>query len=266
MQRLFWGFEVVSPWPEIFPKGRILNAEQRHMTLLFLGKTDPSKLIESLVDFPPIPFKLGLVGKFNEALFLPSKRHPNVLAWGVEWWDQSDQLISFQKDIAIWHLERKLIENPTRDHHFLPHVTLCRDPKNLEEWEKTFTPLPMMIKNFHLYESLGNSQYKPLYTFPLAIPFEEIEHTADIAFNIFGDSLDQIRIHALSALSFHYPALANYYESANGFRSLDEVIENLNKIISKVDQEISCPYKAISYHGDILISDGIMNWEMIVDV
>ena len=55
-----------------------------------------------------------------------------------------------------------------------------------QEWLDHFTPLPFFVKAIHLYQSLGNLQYQSLWESPLLSPFEELEHTADIAFLIRG--------------------------------------------------------------------------------
>lgn len=264
-KRLFWGFEVLAPWPEEYPQGRLINNTSRHITVTFLGNVDHLKFLESLPDIPPIPFKIGLVGAFNKCSFFPSARHPNVTAWEIDWWDDPTELFSFQKDFSNWHKSKQLIIHEKEV--YLPHTTICRSPKNLEEWKKAFHPLPMMIKDFHLYESLGNLQYKPLFTYPIKPPFEEIEHTADIAFRVRGKDLAQLRTHAFAAIIFKYPDLLSYFIPKKNVLNLDEIIVDLNQMISSADVDIGSPIKAISYHGKVeLEEDTNISWEMIIDV
>ena len=42
--RLFFGMEIVSPWLEQLPNGRIIETEYRHLTLAFLGETNMPEL------------------------------------------------------------------------------------------------------------------------------------------------------------------------------------------------------------------------------
>lgn len=264
MKRLFWGLEVAAPWPTDLPPGRILETSSRHLTLAFLGHTDYTKMTDALLSIPPIPFKVGFVGKFNKCIFLPH-RHPHVAAWHVEWWDRQEKLELFQHDLIDWIKKHDLPVDDKYD--LLPHVTICRDPKNHAEWERTFMPLPLMTKDLHLYESIGNLKYQPCFSYTVKPPFEEVEHTADIAYKIRGENLLQLYRHAYTALAFKFPSLLDYPFDEVAIHNLDDIIISLNIIIGKVDQEKGCPFKAISFHGDIALEeDALLKWEMIVDV
>jgi RNA 2',3'-cyclic 3'-phosphodiesterase len=37
-------------------------------------------------------------------------------------------------------------------------------------------------------------------------------------------------------------------------------------MVTASDVEVGCPFKAVSYHGEIHESNGLLQWEMIVDV
>lgn len=262
VKRLFFGIEVVAPWPENYPKGRLLEASHRHMTLAFLGNVPAQKVLDLLPDFPPIPLKIGLAGRFDRCLFLPP-HHPHVVAWHVDWIDDPRPFLEHQSMLALWlrsngfHIDER---------EFLPHVTICRSPFYPREWKKEFHPLPCFCKDIHLYESVGNLKYEPRWSLPLKAPFEEIEHTADIAFAIHGESISQLHRHAQLALAFRFPLLLNYLEQCE-VGSLEDCVIALNEIVTRADGDIGCPFKAISFHGELYTeTDGTLTWEMIVDV
>lgn len=262
-KRLFFGLEVISPWPDSLPQGRLLEESHRHLTLAFLGNTDFSKLSVVLPSIPLPSFTMGLVGKFDKCLFLPEK-HPHVVAWHVEWMDNADALGSYQKTLTHWLMSQDFL--PKSESQFLPHVTLCRKPFIKKNWEKSFETLPLIAKDIHLYESLGGLKYRPIWTQSFIAPFDEIDHTADIAFWIRGKNLDQLYIHAQTALAFHSPILMNYFLNQGSIDTLDSIIARLNGAITRADSEIGCSLKAVSYHGHILEKNNILEWEMIVDV
>lgn len=228
MARLFFGMEVFCPWPDEFPSG------DRHLTLAFLGDTN----MPDLHSFPKPPFSIGVAGFFNKPLKLA-----HVIAWHVQWLQKG--IDEYQKELTAWL--------GIKD-RFLPHVTITR---NLD-WQHDFQPLPLYVQNINLYESLGHSKYKILWQYPMLAPFEEIEHTADIAFIVRGN----LYLHAQLALAFHYPQMIRYFDfqKIDGF---DEIVTALNQILARVDSEIGCPFKAVSFHGE---KTPLGEWEMIVDV
>ncbi len=77
-------------------------------------------------------------------------------------------------------------------HDFNPHITIARAPFEKEAWKKEFSPLPLILTDLHLYESKGNLEYVSLWKHSLQTPFEEIEHTADIAYHVYGESFAQL--------------------------------------------------------------------------
>lgn len=236
--RLFFGMEVVSAWPENFPSGRILLENHRHLTLAFLGESN----MPDVRSFPKPPFSIGLSGYFDQCLCLS-----HVIAWHIHWLEEG--VVAYQQELASWlHLKQD----------FLSHVTLSRKPYVEKEWKEHFMPLPLYVKNINLYESMGYSQYKTLWQYPLLAPFEEIEHTADIGFIIRGNHY----LHAQLALAFHFPPLVRYFD-VSPKTDLDEIVPALNAIIARADSEIGCPFKAVSFHGTISQNQ---EWEMIVDV
>ncbi len=264
-KRLFFGIEVCAPWPSNLPaEGRILDPLHRHMTLAFLGQTDYQKIQEALPNFQVPSFKVGFTGQFDRCLFLPPY-HPSVLAWHVGTLDKKTAIEHYHRQLIDW---LKSLDLPVTDRKgFLPHVTLCRHPKNKKSWLESFIPLPMIAYKIHLYESLGYSQYVSCWEYSLQPPFEEISHTADIAYRVYGESLEEIYHHAYTALAFAYPPILAFPLDNIQVNNLDDVVIQLNDVVSKMDQEMGCPFKAVSLHGNIRKeTNNILTWEMIIDV
>lgn len=263
-KRLFFGIEVKAPWPIHLPSGNLLKPEDRHATLAFLGEVPYKPLLEKIHQHLPLPsFKVGLAGIFSDCLLLPP-RHPHVAAWNVQWKDNSEPLIKYREILIDWLKDQKF-QLKEHEGEWLCHVTLCRQPQDHKDWKKSFKPLPMIFDKLHLYESLGHSQYQPLWSHSFIPPFQEIEHTADIAFSINGENITQIHRHAQTALAFRYPSLLPYL-NPHPLEQLDDIIMDLNEMIAKADSDIGCPFKAISYHGQIDTKETFLQWEMIVDV
>jgi len=258
MNRLFLGLEVNAPWPSNYPAGRMVENSSRHITLAFLGNVEKVPVLELLKEMPTPPFSVGTAGFFDHCLFLPQHR-PHVVSWHVHWLD--NLFTAFQQELASWWRDQQY-EIDRRE--FLPHVTVARSPFTPDQWKQHFQKLPLITSHIHLYQSMGNLVYQPQWTYQLTPPFEEIDHTADKAFNIYGHNLQQLHQHAQIALAFLYPPLLNYLiETIDS--SLDDIIIALNDMISLADQEISCPLKAVSFHGKIE-GCNLLKWEMIVDV
>lgn len=233
-KRLFIGAEVWAPWPKEEPRGRHILPENRHLTLEFLGNVKPPEL-------RPPRLTTALVGKTDKLVFLP-KKEERIAAYHIEFYGE---------DLLKSYIGKE----------YLPHVSVARAPFNKKEWEENFTPLPVIIPAIHLYMSIGNLTYKPLATHKLPLPFVEIEHAADIAFHIYGNTLAEIFLHAQIALAFKFPPLLKYVNEGKP-TSLDEIIMALNVIVALTDQDMGCPFKAVSFHGEYKNN----SWEMIVDV
>ena len=259
-KRLFFALEVAAPWPEAFPKGRLLEEGCRHMTLAFLGQV-PYDSLKALLPQLPLPsFQLGPVGRFDRCLFLPQRR-PRVVAWEVHWYG-GERLLAYQKLLSGWlrkhgcSIEERL---------FLSHVTLARWPFDKEGWSRLSYQLPMIGRAIHLYESLGNLRYEPRWSFALTPVFEEISHTADLAFKIRGENNQQLFLHAQLALAFSFPPFLSFVAEGSP-QSIEEIILELNGLVSRADAVIGVPFKAVSYHGNVVDCEGVLEWEMIVDV
>lgn len=228
------------------------------MTLAFLGEREPVEVIDALTScLPPLP-KIGPVGYFDDCLFLPTHTI-RTCSWHVHLMTQNDSLSLTQKA-----LQSHFVPEETRP--FLPHVTIARMPFNKAAWQKAFTKLPLAGSAIHLYESVGNLRYKPIHSLPLILPFEEFEHTADMAYKVRALSLNDLYKTAAIALSFRYPAFLQFINPTATCSALDDVIRELNMMIAKADSEVGCPIKAVSYHGQIATEGDILEWEMIVDV
>jgi 2'-5' RNA ligase len=264
LKRMFFALDVKAPWPEKMPMGRFLDEEHRHITLSFLGHADFGKMQKSLDRFPYPPFKVGFAGVFSELLLLPP-RHPHVAAWKVQWIDDAISLEPYQKILEAWLLEEGFMPD-IRD-NFLPHVTICRSPFHPRQWEKAFRPLPMIASGLHLFESMGSLRYLPLWSCPVKPPFEEYEHTADVAYRIYGESILQLKKHAYVALAFKSPEILTHLSINKAEPAgVEDIIIDLNEAIARVDEQMGTPFKAVSFHGDIQEEEGVLKWEMIVDV
>lgn len=263
LKRLFFGFEVHAPWPEEFPSGRMLAPSDRHMTVAFLGNVSYAKVTGLLQEFPKPPFTIGSGGIFDKCLFLPD-RHPHAVAWRVQFCNSSSTVNEYQTECVNW-LEAQGFSLRNAE-SFLPHVTLCRTPFKEKQWQQSFATLPFYIKDFHLYDNLGNSIYRPVWTIPLQSPFEVLEHKADMLFLIRGETIRQLYWHAQIALSFHYPLLTPYISEEIKVEEIEEVVTALNALVSRADQEIGCPFKAVSFHGELLRDEYGLKLEMIIDV
>lgn len=256
---------MIANWPQHLPKARILKEEVRHITLAFLGSCPLAPLSQLLPFFPKPPFVIGPAGIADRLLFLPSSS-PRVAATHVIWQKDVDVLGAYRKEMINWLSSH---EHTLDKRSFLPHITLARAPFDKEEWENSFHPFAFYLKGLHLYESLGNLNYESLWNISWLEPFEELDHTADIAFAIRGETVQQIHYNAQIALSVHCPELIKYFTSELE-DSLDKIIISLNALITRMDIEEGSPFKAVSFHGKLkLFSEGsyhFFTWEMIVDV
>lgn len=263
-KRVFFGFEIQALWLDLPKEKKIISENNRHITLLFLGENDINQINNFLKDLPKSDFEIGLVGYFNKCLFLPPK-DPRLVAYQADFFEKNYLIERFQKDLFDFFKNRNF---PLKqNNNFLPHVTICRNNFNLQSWKNSFKYLPLYIKSFNFYESLGNSEYNTLWKRDYINPFEEIPHTADIAFNIKGKTFSDLLYNSFIALSFKSIDFLLYYKELKPVESIDDVIINLNEIVTKAEIDgIFVPFKAISFHSKIEKTNDILNWEMIVDV
>ncbi|MBS0605088.1 MAG: hypothetical protein JSS60_08675 [Verrucomicrobia bacterium] len=260
--RLFFGAQVEAPWPKDYPPGRMIEEETRHVTLAFLGDTSLPALQALLPSAPLPPFLIGPAGIGNTLIFLPPDKN-RVAALSVQWLDPSAAFNIYQKQFTIW---LKASGYSLEERPYFPHITIARGPFDKKSWQDHFAPLPFFVKAIRLYQSIGNLHYRSLWDVPLLSPFEEFEHTADIAFLVRGSTPQELHRNAQLALAFKFPSLVPFF-SARLQGTLDEIIIALNEIVGTADAECGCPFKAVSFHGQIKVDENnLLNWEMIVDV
>lgn len=264
-KRFFFGFEIETLWPKIPQEKKLISEKNRHITLLFLGDVLAEDVEKHLNFLPLFDFKIAPVGFFDKILFLP-KNQPRLVAYKANFMDKNQKIEKFQKDLFDFFKNKK--KSIKQNQNFLPHVTICRNNFSKDLWEQSFEPFAFYIKSFNLFESLGHSEYKTLWRAKNLIkPFNEIPHTADIAFEIKGVNFSDLLYNAFIALSFKEKKILNFYKELKNVYSIDDVIINLNEIVTIAEiQGIHMPFKAISFHSDIKTEKDILTWEMIVDV
>lgn len=260
--RFFIAFDVQAPWPKKLPAGRILEPDHRHLTLAFLGQHSRVQVLEQMQDFPTPPFSVAPVGVFDKLLLLPH-HHPRVAAWHAHWPQFSPVLETYHRQCRDFLLDQnyKLDLRPLK-----PHVTLARKPFSPRQWREAFCPLPFYVSSLNLYESLGHCRYQSAWELPFLPPFQEMEHTADLAFQVLGRNPSEILAAAQTALSFSFPEMTPFIAPLPDPLSLDDVILALNEWITRVDIAIGSPCKAVTYSGTLKTNPSHLSWEMIVDV
>jgi 2'-5' RNA ligase len=144
-----------------------VKPEHIHLTLRFLGDTDPEKvsalgagLGQIACQHPPFPLRLGNCGAF------PNLRRPRVLWVGL---GESDALLKLRK--AVEHFARSL--GWERDaQEFKPHLTLgrAREGGSVPQEVPAVPPLEFQADKLELIESRlrpEDPEYLTLYRAPL---------------------------------------------------------------------------------------------------
>ena len=252
MKRLFFGLEPILPSLDL-PKGRLLQEKDRHLTLVFLGNKEQTKVLDYLQKHFTNPFSFSPLARSDSLVFLSS-----VAALNIHFLTQKDPLIELKNTVS----QAFNIEDPRE---WISHITLCREPMEKRSWEEYNLDIPCLFKAFHLYESLGHSSYKPLWSSPIPPVYRQLPHTADYAFEIYGFDFTGLFIHACYAISLEFPLLFSMMQPFE-CNSLDDVIDRLNAWISRVDIEKGSPIKAVSHHAKLNHHQGKLIWEMILDV
>lgn len=260
-QNNFLGMEVLAPWPLHFPRGRILPETSRHFTLAFLGPIDVEALIIHLnSSMPKLKTPIGFVGMLNEVIFFP-----HVVAYNVQVYHQEVLLKKYQHELVEW-LNTLGFPPKNQERAWLNHVTIARSPFDEKAWKREFVPIPFLTHTLCLYQSVGNLTYEKKWSLDLLAPFEELSHTADIAFRIRGLNFPMLKSHAEMALAFRFPNLIHYFDEYRGVERVEQLIQHLNRAITMADSKEGSPLKSVSLHGEIVEKDGLLEWEMICDV
>ncbi len=263
MKRLFFGFELIAPWNDLPLSKRLLPPERRHLTLAFLGDVEEENLLSHIVEIPKPPFLVGKCGVLDTLTFLP-KRHPRLVSFHADLGSHFNACKEYAAALENWLIT--LGYSFHQDREWLPHATISREATQFDRWKSHFTPLPFYFDKLQLYQSFPQMDYRPLRTVEMLKPFEELEHTADIAFLVRGETIEEIQKNAFIALAFKAPSLLHYPLHMQ-FKSQEEIVKGLNQSLASLDSCEGSPLKAVSYHGEIsTIAPNQLEWEMIIDV
>jgi RNA 2',3'-cyclic 3'-phosphodiesterase len=160
----------VGPLKSESPGARWSKPEAMHVTLKFLGPTDPQKLesariiLANIISLQPISLQFRGIG------FFPDDKRPRVLWCGIE---ATPNL--FELAAAIENSLASLGFEPEA-RRFTPHLTLARlnSATHVEKLIRAAAPLKSYDfgaareSEFHLFESVlkpSGSEYKKLATF-----------------------------------------------------------------------------------------------------
>lgn len=246
-KNVFFGLQALLPaWVKGLPKGRIVPANSRHMLLAFLGKVS-EELFASLAIKLEDTQQIAATGIASRVIFTP-----DTVALDIE-------LITGAK--MVYTLADKLKTGEP----FYPHVTLARTPVAIHAWKQWFFPLPLIFPKLCLYSSEGELAHRSLAEKPFWLPFEQKEHTADLAVLVRGRNFSELAFHALLSLAFQAPEMLEgaFIPQVD---SLVDVIAFLNQRIFSLDRKFGLPFKAVTHSGHAEELNGYLTWEMIVDV
>jgi RNA 2',3'-cyclic 3'-phosphodiesterase len=163
--------EVISHLTALAPRVKWVRAKNLHVTLKFLGNTDPAKL-QPLENALSIIRSNGFVTlNFQGLSFFPNEKRPRVFWAGMEA-TPNLKTIAAGVDQAVHNLGFPLDERP-----FTPHLTLARfDPPGIapklsaaiaENASRSFGSTT--TNQFHLIESRvkpNGAEYTTLRSFP----------------------------------------------------------------------------------------------------
>lgn len=119
MDRFFIAFIVEAPWPRQLPAARLLESEERHLTLAFIGKETLEKVVHSFKALAQLSLPFGFCGLFDSLLFLP-KNSSRVVAYHAQI-PNEEELNEFVRKVH----ERMSLAMQRK---WLPHVTVGRSP------------------------------------------------------------------------------------------------------------------------------------------
>lgn len=243
-RRLFLAFEVCFPELEGLPQGRVIARKDLHMTLAFLGHLPWEQVSKDMEDLPRPKFSVSPAGMFEKVLFLPQKK-PRVVAWSASWQSQQNNILLYQQQLTSWLKGRGY---PLEKRKFLPHVTVARAPFSQQEWEESFLPWPVFAKSLHLYETVGNLCYEPVWTHSLQVPFEKEPGLL----KIYGESFEDLFSHSFIALVMENIHKLNRNDAAELTQAIACVREQLRPAFEKLKNS-----KQVKNVGD-----GVLCWEI----
>jgi RNA 2',3'-cyclic 3'-phosphodiesterase len=155
----------------IAPQTKWVRPDNLHVTLKFLGETDPQRLNDIISALRSVRSPQPVSLEFRGLGFFPNEKRPRVLWIGM---DSSSNLKTLAQDIdqAVHRLGFSL-ENKT----FTPHLTLARFntpglPPSLAAAVKQYSSRnfgSLVAKEFHLIESKlkpNGAEYTTLQSFP----------------------------------------------------------------------------------------------------
>jgi 2'-5' RNA ligase len=263
VKRLFFAFKVEAPFYEKIYPARHLDKEDIHVTIVFIGNWPIEKYQEIKKNIPLSPFSFAPSAIGDKLLLLPFD-NPSCMTMHLTLRDEEKKKLEDFRCILINYIASFDIQIELRP--LLLHTTLARKPFDASIWLKHFKKVPILLTKFCLYESVGQLKYNILWEQNLMRPFEEVDHTAGIAFAIYGHCIQDLYINAQMALSFLNPDFTQFINYKK-IDSLEKIIHELNKTISLVNIEQRCPIKAISMHGNIEKTEkNLLKWLMIADI
>ncbi|UMZ72816.1 RNA 2',3'-cyclic phosphodiesterase [Natranaerofaba carboxydovora] len=143
--------------------GRFVRRNKLHLTLKFLGETEEKNLLQIKNSVNPSeinPFKI----KLSDLGVFPPKGRPRVIWQGLEGETEKDaeEMLKL-KNLLEENLEDLGFEKEKRK--FKPHITLVRDPKNLNKNDLDNILLKKMTTNVTSFSLMSSKLTKsgPIY-------------------------------------------------------------------------------------------------------
>jgi hypothetical protein len=266
--RCFIGFAVEGPWPASTLRDPLLLSD-RHLTILFLGQQPLTILLERCRRWHPQLWSAPLL--IAESWLRLPKEDPHVLALSTPPCTQADTLTHLiDEGRALFdpapppegEIGREEGRGQPPGRSWLPHVTVSRDP----DQEANPLALPLWCADLHLYRSLPNRTYEPIWTWPIPRAFEEFDHPADRAFRCRGRTWPELALALLWALSQQVPELVQGAARCAQAASQADAVRILNQLLSEADARSPIPWKAVTFHGRVEQHKEGMVWEVVVDV
>ena len=159
------------------------STDNLHLTLAFLGDTDPSRLpqVEAAVREAALnstPFEISLL----QAGCFPNARSPRILWIGIA--DPSNSLGPLSTGL---HIALQRLGFPKEEQPFSPHITIGRVKTaalGIDQALKKLQPkqLAQQITTLHLFESVlrpTGAEYRNLGQFPLFVGRDKQPPTTD---------------------------------------------------------------------------------------